>query len=228
MSGTRYNTAVMASRREPPDSLDFFPTPPPATRALVEDVLMPLLNIGRGDLASVREPAAGQGHMAEILRDYFRVVYASDIFDYGVDYPTCDYLARGLALGDDAPRQVTDWVITNPPYNLAADFLERALSEASVGVALLLRTSWSEGEERFERIFKKRAPQIVAQFSERIAMLKGRWDPAASSATAYAWYVWWKPMLETVPNSTRLVWIAPGVKRRHTKQADVRRFARPA
>ena len=30
------SSAVMAQRKEPPDSLDFFPTPPWATRALCE------------------------------------------------------------------------------------------------------------------------------------------------------------------------------------------------
>ena len=34
--------AVMASRREPPDSLDFFPTPPWATRALLDAAFGPI------------------------------------------------------------------------------------------------------------------------------------------------------------------------------------------
>jgi hypothetical protein len=36
---TKGFTAVMAQRREPPDSLDYFPTPPWATRALFRHVL---------------------------------------------------------------------------------------------------------------------------------------------------------------------------------------------
>jgi hypothetical protein len=60
----------MARRLEPPDALDFFCTPPWATRALCEHVLfasggpypMPL---------SAWEPAAGEGHMAEVLMEYF-------------------------------------------------------------------------------------------------------------------------------------------------------------
>jgi hypothetical protein len=40
--------AIMAARQEPADSLDFFPTPPFATRALVEHAL-PALGIGRTD-----------------------------------------------------------------------------------------------------------------------------------------------------------------------------------
>ena len=30
---------------------------------------------------SVLEPAAGEGHMAEVLREYFDRVHASDVFD---------------------------------------------------------------------------------------------------------------------------------------------------
>jgi hypothetical protein len=30
----------------------------------------------------------------------------------------------------------------------------------------------------------------AAQFAERVHMVKGRWNPDASSATAYAWFVW--------------------------------------
>ena len=53
--------AVMAQRSEPRDSLDDFPTPPWATRALCEKLIG-----ARHDLAgmSVWEPACGQGYMA--------------------------------------------------------------------------------------------------------------------------------------------------------------------
>jgi hypothetical protein len=38
-------TAVMAQRREPPDALDYFPTPPWATRALFRHVLPPTASL---------------------------------------------------------------------------------------------------------------------------------------------------------------------------------------
>ena len=58
--------AVMAQRNEPKDSPDDFPTPPWATRALLEHVL--------DDKATLRdmtclEPACGAGHMARVLKD---------------------------------------------------------------------------------------------------------------------------------------------------------------
>jgi hypothetical protein len=76
--------AVMASRKQPVEDLDFSPTPPWATRALIERVL-PVLNISRASLAAatLHEPACGEGHMAEVLREYFPTVAATDIHDYG-------------------------------------------------------------------------------------------------------------------------------------------------
>ena len=52
-------TAVMARRREPPDALDYFPTPPWATRALFRHVL-PALGIEAIDaMAAALDGLAG-------------------------------------------------------------------------------------------------------------------------------------------------------------------------
>lgn len=228
MKVVAYNPSVRAARVEPPDSLDFFPTPPPMTHALCQLVL-PRLGIDRGYMISAREPAAGEGHMAEILRGYFQTVYASDIHDYGVGYPTCNYLrSGGLDLGDAAPIKRTGWVITNPPYNEAVEFFERAVEEAEVGVALLLRTQWQGGQDRYARIFKPHPPTLIAQFVERVAMIKGRWDPSASTATDYAWYVWLQRDLAYVRTQASTMWIPPIVKERFTLREDLRRFAKEA
>ena len=56
------NRAIMSSRQEPDASLDFFPTPPWATRALIEHVLTNLQVWSIGD-AKFWEPACGEGHM---------------------------------------------------------------------------------------------------------------------------------------------------------------------
>ena len=62
-------TAVMAQRREPPDALDYFPTPPWATRALFRHVL-PALGIEA--IGRVWEPACGEGHMAAVIAEFAR------------------------------------------------------------------------------------------------------------------------------------------------------------
>jgi hypothetical protein len=81
----------MARRREPPDALDFFCTPPWATRALFRHVLPA---IGVEAAVSVWEPACGEGHMAALIEEFARgPVVASDIFGgYGYGLAPIDFL----------------------------------------------------------------------------------------------------------------------------------------
>jgi hypothetical protein len=62
-------TSVMAQRREPPDAVDYFPTPLWATRALFRHVL-PALGVESVD--RVWEPACGEGHMASAITEFAR------------------------------------------------------------------------------------------------------------------------------------------------------------
>jgi hypothetical protein len=154
--------AVMAQRAEAMDSLDDFPTPPWATRALLEHVLK-----GRqlSDLTCL-EPACGVGHMAKVLDEYFGEVQSSDVHDYGYG-AVRDYLKH--------PSEINccDWVITNPPFRLAEEFVLKSLGVVRNGVAILARTVFLESVGRHERIFSRNPPNIVAQFTERVPMVKG-------------------------------------------------------
>lgn len=182
--------AVMAQRAEPHDSLDFFPTPPWAARALCEHVI----DI-RGQ--SVWEPACGEGHMARPLAEYAATVLSSDVHDYG--YGTVlDFLFPGNI-------ETADWVITNPPFRLAEQFVHRGLDVAKIGVAVLVRSVFIESAGRYEGLFRDNRPAIMAQFCERVPMVKGRYDPKASTATSYCWLVW----LKGRGLQTNLVWIPP-------------------
>lgn len=210
--------AVMQGRRDPTDSLDFFPTPPWAARALIECVLAPL-GIFQGRQAFVWEPACGAGHISKTIGDYAYAVRSSDVHDYGIGAEVGSFVGEGIDVVQAAGKP--DWIITNPPFNLAEPFLERALREAP-GVALLVRTSWLEGGERFRQIFSpdKTPPSVIAQFSERVPMVKGRWDPDASTATSYAWVIW-----HTDIAPTRFMWIPPGQRSWLTMPVDHERFA---
>lgn len=195
--------AVMAQRSEPADSLDDFPTPPWATRALILYVIRErghLHNnkLGQKSSLSAMEPACGRGYMSRTLAEYFASVSSSDIHDYGFG-ETRDFLGPVFA------TDRVDWVITNPPFRLAEDFLDRARLIARVGVAMLLRTVFLEGVGRYDRLFSINPPTIVAQFAERVPMVKGRLDRNASTATGYAWFVWMKDR-STAPH---LTWIPP-------------------
>ena len=183
------SSAVMQQRSEPADSLDYFPTPPWGTRVLCEQLIKP------NSTDTILEPACGEGAMAETLKEYTANVTASDNFDYGYG-DVADYL------NTDMPNY--DWVITNPPFKLAKEFIHKAMSHSNKGVAMILRIAFLEGIQRYNELFSSTPPTKVGVFSERIPMVKGRLDKSAGSATCYAWFVW-----EQGKTGTELVWIPP-------------------
>lgn len=210
--------AVMSGRIEPLDSLDLFCTPPWGTRALMHLLEERGLLNPRMD---VWEPAAGLGHMARVLDEQFFTVFTSDVHDYGF---VLDNVGSFIGEGDVAPGfENADWIITNPPFNLACEFAERAIPLANT--ALLVRSVWAEGGDRYRRIFKPFPPSYIAQFSERVPMVKGRWDPTATTATSYAWFIWVKEDALNPKLDTKFVWIPPGSRERFTLDTDVREFA---
>jgi hypothetical protein len=121
--------------------------------------------------------------MARVLLERFGEVQFSDAYDYGFG-PVRDFLSQ--------PRRPKsfDWVVANPPFRLAESFVAEALKVARRGVAMLARTVFLEGIGRYERIYRVTPPTTSAQFSERVAVVKGRLDPSASTATGYGWFVW--------------------------------------
>ncbi len=187
------HSAVMSMRHEAKDSLDDFPTPCWATRALLQHVI-PHAN------GTVYEPACNRGYMSRTLKERFSVIYATDIKDYGRGYPVKDFLA-GSEWGGKY-----NWIITNPPFNKAEAFLNEAMGQASDGVALLCRTVFAESITRYNNIFSVNPPSTIAQFSERVPMFRGRVDAKGSTATSYAWFVWEH---DKKGLDTKFVWIPP-------------------
>lgn len=196
--GQNTSSAVMQQRSKELDSLDDFPTPPWGTRALLEFLTARQLI---GEAMTAREPAANRGFLARVLAEVFADVLASDIADYGAGYAVDDFLFPGDLLS-------VDWTITNPPFKLAEEFINRALKTSRRGVAMLVRSAFLEGGDRYDGIFKDNPPHMVLQFTERLVMHQGKLvnpnipvpylDPKTgetkmrkpSSATAYCWVIW--------------------------------------
>jgi hypothetical protein len=210
------SSAVMQQRAEAHDSLDDFPTPPWATRALcgwmftrwaeagydnpLASPVRPGVPSAVAAIRTAREPAANRGHMVRPLREFFGSVEASDVHDYGAGFPVRDYLWGP----DPAP---VDWTITNPPFRLAEQFIQRALRTSRHGVAVIVRTAFLEGTGRHARLFSIHPPSTILQFSERVVMHKGRLSPKGSTATAYCWIVWTPRKSHAAP--VTFDWIPP-------------------
>ena len=200
VTGQNTSSAVMAQRHgHGADLLDLFPTPCWATRALCDWLAV---QFGPLHHFSCWEPAAGLGDMVRPLREYFRDVYASDVAEYRGGHDVVDFLWPSY--------RRADFVVTNPPFKIAEQFIATALDRSSEGVAMLVRSAFLEGVGRHHRLFSRTPPMAVLQFTERVPMVKGRLDKEATTATSYCWIVWRK---NVATHRTQLVWLAPCRKR---------------
>jgi hypothetical protein len=204
--------AVMSGRKSSYDNLDQFWTPPWGTRALCTA-------LGLHKSVVAWDPCAGMRLMTDVLAEYCGVVHASDVYDYGLGDRVGSFVGEGADVVRVPPGEV-DWIIFNPPFNIAHEFVERALRDARHGVAALVRLQWVESAERY-RLFQESKPSLLLPFSGRLPMVQGRWDPDASSATAYAWVVWLKRWRQ----AWQVELISPDAKDVFTRPDDRMRFA---
>ena len=205
--------------------LNYFPTPPWAARAGGQ--LIQVLDPGRW---LAWEPACGEGHAAFGLKDTGFRVFGTDIHDHGSEWQerVVDFLtpeADGV--------EVPDWIITNPPFALAAEFVEVGLRRARRGVAMLCRMSWLESAGRYPLFFGETPLTVLAPFAERVPMQLGSWDPKGSTATGYAWFIWMHRPVAFVASerfmalggsAPVIIPIPPGTRDRLTRPDDARRF----
>ncbi|WP_149468998.1 hypothetical protein [Roseomonas genomospecies 6] len=171
-------------------SEEFYPTPPWATLALLDYEKF---------TGEIWECACGDGAMSQALEQHGHNVFSSDKFDRGFGTPGIDFLTE---------NRVSDNIITNPPYNLAGEFVLHGLRKCRYKLALLLRLAFLEGNERFRRIFDPTPPSRVWVFSERITFYPKNAERKGSGTTAYAWLVWDKECT----GESRIGWISPGHK----------------
>lgn len=129
---------------------ELYETPEWVTKALMDHI--PLR------VRTVWEPACGTGKMVRVLKQRYEVT-GSDI-DGGVDFLKC--AERGFP-------STTDAIITNPPYTLAAPFIEEALRfmEPNKGfVAMLFRTDFDHARRR-THLFRE-----CSQFAAKLTLLR--------------------------------------------------------
>jgi len=167
---------IQSSHSDSDRGLDAYFTPPEATWAL--------LGIEPTIPTRIWEPACGDGAISKILEADGKIVFSSDIGNYGFGTTGWDYLHSHLILDPDSA------IVTNPPFKLAIEFAIKALSEVSY-VALLLRTNFLESTSRLA-FFRAHPPARVWISSRRLPMMHrhGWTGPEAPSNTCHAWFIW--------------------------------------
>ncbi len=152
----------------------------------------------------VWEPAAGHGHIVEVLDKAGIPVSATDLYDY-VDLRRDmvieghDFLSNTLMPEIDGSFSI----ITNPPYNKAEEFVRRALelTEKHRGeVAMLFRHEWDCAKSRNDLF-------TMPAFRGKVVLTKRpRWFEGTTTSPRhnFAWMIWdWRnvcrPILEYAP-----------------------------
>jgi hypothetical protein len=137
------------------------------------------------------DPACGLGTIPEVLHAAGLDCIGTDIVDRGYrpkpgPFEAVDFLKT--------PARLVDNVITNPPFNLAREFVDCALVMASHKVAALLPLTFLEGQRKAPWL-KSTPLARVHVFSWRISMppgellVAGKVKPEGGKM-CFAWFVW--------------------------------------
>ena len=127
------------------EAFDYYATDPKAVEMLLElEQFSPV----------IWEPACGEGHISKVLQAHGYEVISTDLIYRGFGDPEpLDFLKETL---DDFEGDI----ITNPPYSMGLEFVQRALESVRPGgkVAMFLKVQFLEGQKRGE-FFRHTPPE---------------------------------------------------------------------
>lgn len=168
------NGGDQTKRRE----LDFYPTPPDATHALMRFLTIKGI-VNRDSL--VWEPACGNGAMSNVITEYVDDVYSTDIRQTGFGHGGIDFMSMSFDC---------DAVITNPPFALSEQFIRHARKQAPV-VAMLLKSQYWHARKRVS-LFQTNSPAYVLPLTWRPDFLFDQRVGGAKGAPTMEvhWTVW--------------------------------------
>lgn len=151
---------------------DFYATPPEALIALLRSGAL-------HDFPSrIWEPACGDGAMSRLLlADRFDVV-STDLVDRGYEdgLGGIDFLATTVPLAQG--------IITNPPFALAAKFIQHAWNLRIPFVALLLKATFFHAASRVQ-MFEEIPPAWILPVTWRLDFTGG-----GAPTMDCSWFVW--------------------------------------
>lgn len=131
------------------------------------------------------DPACGGGNIPKACVAAGYAVASSDIVKRGYG-GVCDFLTADHTRVPKTPFDI----ITNPPFSLAVEFALKAFELGAGKVAILQRTTWLEGERRYQSLFRLNHLKQIWQFRSRISMPPGGADiEPKGGAVAFAWFV---------------------------------------
>lgn len=192
---------------------DLYSTPSWCVRRLVEG-FPELCDLSMSSRGVWLEPAVGKGHIIEAVNSVIPVRPFWDACE--IDAATVEEGALqnvepgNLFIGDFKdfePSNKYQVIITNPPYSLAMDFVEKAMSMQPKYVIMLLRTNFlaSEGRASF---MQAHTPDLYV-LPNRPTFVRGK-----SDNTEYAWFVWDRDKEPGTPGKVVMLATTPVAERK--------------
>ncbi|NCB78547.1 MAG: hypothetical protein EOM41_00845 [Bacilli bacterium] len=138
------------------------------------------------------EPCCGKGVITEYLKKQQKIedynIWSMDIVDHGYDQldSTEDFLALDVDAFCDDIFVEPEYIITNPPYKLAKEFVLKGLKVAKEQYHLL-RLSFLEGKSRYEELFALGHLKGVYVFTSRITCSEGIEEIPTANSVTYCW-----------------------------------------
>lgn len=159
---------------------DFFETPANATCSLLAHLNIP-------EDVTLWEPSCGMGAISKILEKVHKGPVLSTELNTdrygigGVDFLHAEqYVPKGRF-----------WVVTNPPFALANDFVRKAFAYGAERVIYLLRYNYCESAKVREDILGGGHLLRVMLIKERLKMKPYGWTGRdLSSKQCHAWFIW--------------------------------------
>lgn len=165
-----------AGKKETRRELDFYPTPPDVTHALMQ-----ALNLSP---RAIWEPACGDGAMASVIAEYGHTIISTDIRYTGYGEGGIDFLSA---------RRECDAIVTNPPFNISEQFIHHALMQAPI-VAMLLKSQYWHAKKRAD-LFNEFPPAFVYPLTWRPDFLNG--ERGGAPTMEVHWTVWVQGEIDT-------------------------------
>lgn len=181
---------LMGASSEHRSALDFYETPTVVTKAFLRaSGWHPKTNV-------VWEPAAGNGAIADVIKDFFP----------GVTVVTSDIKQRDRMLTMEGDFLKHQWgegseylcvkdIITNPPFSHAQEFVEKALDLVTGDIVMLLRLAFLETTQR-RALFEEKHLREVWVSSRRIhftspylTQREKETGKKSNSGMAMAWFI---------------------------------------
>jgi hypothetical protein len=154
---------------------DFYQTPYSMTEQLLDNEYF-----SKDD--TLIEPAAGEGAIVKVLKKRGYKPQYSDIID------GTDFLKE---------QEIFDNLITNPPYSLAFEFIQKAKDIIQWKFAMLLPLSYLHGQKRFNELWLDTEifPLHTVYVFTRYPLLTDKVREDGKYKTGmqvYAWFVWYR------------------------------------